>query len=211
MATFKNGILGGFSGKVGSVVGFQLGDKFVMRAMPRSRSAFTEKELENQQKFRMVQLYLSPFKDLLRVGFNNYYTKTGGFRAALSYTRKEAIKQDDDGICIDHELIKISGGNLAPAINPEVEIATHKEITIRWDTYNLNYLNESDQLMLLVYDPTSRAVCMRIFNGTFRKAGEFRVLPPQKLFDTQVNIYIGFVAADRNSQSDSQYLGSFIL
>lgn len=92
MATFKDGILGGFFGKVGPVVGLQLGDKLVMRALPRRTKPFTSKELENQRKFRLVQNYLSPFLDLLKIGFNNYYTKTGGFRAALSYTQKGSFK-----------------------------------------------------------------------------------------------------------------------
>ena len=211
MATFKDGILGGFFGKVGPVVGLQLGDKLVMRALPRRTKPFTSKELENQRKFRLVQNYLSPFLDLLKIGFNNYYTKTGGFRAALSYTRKEALKHDDGGIYIDQHMIKISGGTLTPAINPTVEISDDSGIIIQWDTNDVNYLNESDQLLLLVYNPTNRIANTRKFNGAYRKDGQIIVAPNPRLLNLEVDIYIGFVAADRSLQSDSQYLGRFML
>lgn len=211
MATFKDGILGGFFGKIGPVVGLQLGDKYVMRSRPRRTKPFTSKELENQTKFRLVQNYLSPFADLLKIGFSNYYTKTGGFRAALSYTRKEVLKHDDNGIHIDQHLVKISGGALTPAVNPSVLIAEDREIIIQWDTTEVNYLNESDQLLLLVYNPTNRITNTRIFNGAYRKDGQIKVTPNPRLLNNEVDIYIGFVAADRSIQSDSQYLGRFML
>jgi len=209
MATFKNGILSGFSGRVGPVVGVQTGDRFIMRARPRSRSSFTEKELENQAKFKLVQNYLSPFKDLLKIGFNNYYTKTGGFRAAVSYTRKEALKTNDTGFHIAPELLKISGGNLTPAINPSVQFTAEQEVILTWDTSQSNYLNEADQLMLLIYNAENGTALTKGFNGAFRKDGILKVKWGKKMIGVNLDIYIGFVAADRSSQSDSQYLGRF--
>ncbi|WP_316736704.1 DUF6266 family protein [Pedobacter aquatilis] len=211
MGTFKNGILGGFFGKVGPVVGLQLGDTYVMRALPRRTKPFTAKELENQHKFRLVQNYLSPFIDLLKVGFNNYYTKTGGFRAAVSYTRKEALKKGENGFYIDQHLVKISGGALTPAIDPLVEIAGNGEISIQWNTTTVNRFDESDQLLLLVYNSEQKIFTHRIFNGAYRKDGQIKVTPNPRLLNMEVDIYIGFVAADRSMQSDSQYLGRFKL
>src|SRR6476661_1799421 len=101
MAKFKDGILGGFSGKVGTVVGVQKGDTYYMRSLPKKRTKFTEAEKINQAKFKLVQDYLQPIKTLLSVGFKNYFTKTGGYRAAIAYTRKHALVTDDAGFYID--------------------------------------------------------------------------------------------------------------
>ncbi len=211
MATIKNGILGGFSGKVAKVVGVQNGENCYMRSLPKARTKFTVNELQNQAKMKMVQAYLSPLKDLLKVGFHQYYTKTGGFRGALSYTRKEAMVTDDNGFYIDPALLKISGGDLAPAINPTFILMNNLELQLNWDTTDVNYLNEADQLMVLIYDPIKGFAQTKIFNGAFRKDGELTIPLKHQFKNAVVNIYIGFVAAERDSQSDSQFLGSVLV
>ncbi|WP_316798336.1 DUF6266 family protein [Pedobacter frigidisoli] len=211
MGKLKNGILNGFSGKIGPVEGYQTGEEYYIRAKRRPRTKFTPKELLSQAKFKMVRTYLSPFIDVLRVGFAGYYTKTGGFRGAISYTMKEVIQQNADGFFIDPQLIKISGGTLAPAVNPQVEIGAGKEVRISWDQSNTGWQHRGDQLMVLVYDAVSGVVDKRIFDGAYRQAGEFKMTPKVKLRNKEVDIYIGFMAADRSAQSDSQYLGRFTL
>lgn len=60
MAPSKNGILGDFSGKIGLLVSYRLGDKFFIRYIPKAAKKFTTKELINQEEFKMVQHYLAP-------------------------------------------------------------------------------------------------------------------------------------------------------
>ncbi|KQR70230.1 DUF6266 family protein [Pedobacter sp. Leaf176] len=209
MATLKNGILNGFSGKIGAVVGYQVGDNFFIRSLPKARKNFTEKERINQAKFKLVQNYLHPFADVLKVGFRNYYTKTGGFRAALAFTRKEALKGDDDTFYIDPTVLKISGGLLEQAINPQVVFSEDLEVLISWHTTGINSKNEADQLMLLIYDSENMNALTKVFNGAFRKDGSLKVKLKDNMQGVKLDIYIGFVAADRSAQSDSQYLGTF--
>ena len=209
MATLKNGILSGFSGKVGNVVGYQVGENFYIRSLPKARKNFTEKERINQAKFKLVQTYLHPFGDVLKAGFKDHYTKTGGFRAALAYTRKEALKGDDAHFYIDPAALKISGGCLEQAINPAVVFGEDREVLISWDTTEINSKNEADQLMLLIYDAENFNAMTKVFNGAFRKDGGLNVKLKDNMQGVKLDIYIGFVAADRSAQSDSQYLGTF--
>lgn len=211
MARLINGILGGFSGKVGTVVGVMIGGECTMRSLPKKRTYYTPNELINQKKMGMVQAYLNPLKELLKVGFNNYYTKTGGFRAALAYTRKEALLNSDGGFYIDPALLKISGGDLAPALMPTFSLTESREILINWQTENVDYLNEADQLMVLIYDSAKGNAQTKIFNGAFRKDGELKIKLEKTMRNTEVAIYVGFVAADRSAQSDSQYLGKMMV
>lgn len=207
MARLINGILGGFSGKVGTVVGVINDHGCIIRSLPKKRTHFTANELKNQKKLGMVQAYLQPLKDLLKVGFANYYTKTGGFRAALAYTRREVLVHDADGnFDIDPTLFKISGGVLPPATHPAM-VWNNPELRITWDVADVNYEDEADQLMLLVYDPLHKVATTRIFNGAFRKDGELKIELDAHFSTVEFHVYIGFVASDRTSQSDSQYLG----
>ncbi|TCC89056.1 hypothetical protein EZ428_15230 [Pedobacter frigiditerrae] len=211
MARLVNGILGGFSGKVGTVVGVIIDENCFIRGLPRKRTKFTANELENQKKLATVQAYLDPLIDLLKVGFNNYYTKTGGFRAAVSYFRKNALVSDDAGHYIDPALAKISGGDLLQAINPSMVSPEPGKLLINWDTTDVNSQDEADQLMVLLYDVKNSATQTKIFNGAFRRDGSLSIAVKPRIRNKELDVYIGFVAADRSSQSDSQYLGKIIV
>ncbi len=70
MATFNKGILGGFSGKVGTIVGSNWRGLDVIRSLPKKTSRFaTEKQLIVQAKFSLIAHFLAPLKPLLRTYF----------------------------------------------------------------------------------------------------------------------------------------------
>jgi len=206
MAVNNEGILGGFSGRVGTVVGFERNGKYYMRSRPVRKAKYTEKELLNQAKFKLVQDHLEPLKDLLREGFRNYYTQTGGYRAALAYTRKEALVSDDAGFYIDPALFKISGGTLEGAIHPTVSLTAENFLRFNWESSG-DEGSAQDQMMVLIYDTARFNAITRIFDGAFRHAGELQIALPASMNGRAVDVYIGFLAADRSRQSDSQYLG----
>jgi hypothetical protein len=210
MANADDGILGRFRGKIGTVVGVSSGDRFYMRSLPRKRTKTGPKELINQAKFKAVIDHLKPLKELVKAGFKGHYTKTGGHRAAFAYNRKHAIAADDNGVYIDPALFRFSGGVLPGAVNPAVSLANDL-LEITWDIADPAEGSPSDQLMVLLYDTANAKVLTRIFDGPFRAAGSYRVSIPALLKGLEAELYIGFVAADRSAQSDSQYLGRFAL
>lgn len=207
MARIKNGILGGFSGKVGTVVGWQSGENYYIRALPRGPKKFTAAELVNQHKFKLVNDFLSPFRSLLKVGFKDFYTKTGGLRAAVSYTLKNALKQNNGAWEIDPALLKISGGNLPQASAPMAQLVGENHLLITWE--NEGRSNWHDQLILLVHASETSTALSLIYDGPLRKEKRLELEVPSQMRNTSIHIYIGFIAADRSSQSNSQYLGSF--
>lgn len=211
MATINNGILGGFRGKVGTVVGVIQGDKYHMRSLPRRRKKRTPGELLNQARWTMVQDHLKPVKELVRTGFKDYYTQTGGYRAAVAYTRKVALVSDDAGSYIDPALFRISGGELLVAVNPTVTLGEGNVLSFSWDISEVNQHDGSDQMIVLIYDTANLNAVTRIFDGAFRNAGEMKIELPTVFQGSEVDIYIGFIAADRSGQSDSQYLGKVVV
>jgi hypothetical protein len=209
MGKLKNGILGGFSGKVGSVVGYIINDEHFIRAKPRDKK-YTKNERINQAKFKLVTDYLSPIKYLLKIGFKDYFTKSGGYRAAMSYTRKVALVSDEKKFEIDPALFKISGGNLPELANPVLTMEGGK-CEVKWDTSEVNSDTAFDQIILLIYDSTNFNAQMIGYNGPNRRQGILNV-PIKKIFKNKmVNVYIGFIAGDRSGQSNSQFLGSVMV
>ena len=210
MAIIDEGILGGFRGKIGTVVGVSNGGRFYMRSLPRKRKKGGPGETGNRDKFKLVIDHLAPLKDLVKAGFKGHYTRTGGYRAALSYNRKHAVAEVEGGFYIAPELFRFSGGDLPGAAGAAVNLADGV-LEITWDTSAGIGDNDADQLMVLVYDPVNSLTLKRIFDGAFRIAGSCSMPIHPQMSGGQADVYIGFVAADRSGQSNSQYLGRFVI
>ena len=204
MAIIKNGILGGFRGKAGTVVGYHLNGQDIMRGLANERSKpFTEKELANQQAFGDLQLWLKPLKVFLRVGFQDYAPTFQGFVAAKSYNSKNALVRDDAGAHIDPALALVSFGDQEPALTASAVSETENSITFNWEG---GKCESDDRAMFLVYDIAggkadydTGAVKRRMKAGVFKLNEDFS--------GKAVHVYLAFVAEDRKRRSNSQYLG----
>jgi Family of unknown function (DUF6266) len=92
MGIISKGILGGFSGKVGTVVGGNWKGIDYMRSMSSSkRTSFSQAQLEQQAKFALSVKFLQPINGLLDITFRDYAIKMTGQNNAMRYTLKNAI------------------------------------------------------------------------------------------------------------------------
>ena len=72
MASINQGISGGFSGKVGTVVGGNWNGIDYMRSNGTGRKdAKSRTQLDQRARFLTVMQFLSPLKEFLHVGFKN--------------------------------------------------------------------------------------------------------------------------------------------
>jgi hypothetical protein len=70
MGRIKKGILGGFSGKVGTVVGANWKEISYMRSLPQKvKNPRTEAQRKQRSKFLLVVNLLKPLNPLLRIGW----------------------------------------------------------------------------------------------------------------------------------------------
>ena len=93
MATLNKGILGGFSGKVGPVVGANWRGMDVIRSRPKSSKRNpTEKQLEQQLKFKLAISFLQPIKNIQSRFFGSGSGVKSRVNLAVSYTISEAIQ-----------------------------------------------------------------------------------------------------------------------
>lgn len=95
MATFEKGILGGFSGKVGSVIGGSWkGIDYMRSKAPRRTFVPSQKQLEQQLKFALMMRFLQPMSGLLAISFHDFAIRKTGTNSAFAYNYKEAITGD---------------------------------------------------------------------------------------------------------------------
>ena len=76
MGTYKQGILGSFSGKVGNVVGSSWCSTAYMRSLPKAvRNPKTQKQMEVRNKFSATVNMLKQFNEFIRASYvkNRFY------------------------------------------------------------------------------------------------------------------------------------------
>src|SRR5450432_2498888 len=92
MGTFKKGIMGGFNGKVGSVVGSSWRGKTVMKSLPKDKKGgFSDSQKQQQAKFALIVKFLQPLSDFMNLAYKKVASKMSGFNKVLSDNLKDAI------------------------------------------------------------------------------------------------------------------------
>ena len=72
MGIYVKGLLGAFSGKVGSVIGSNWRSVDYLRSLPKpSSKPATAKQIAQRAKFALAIEFLSPMRDILNIGFND--------------------------------------------------------------------------------------------------------------------------------------------
>ncbi|WP_430815364.1 DUF6266 family protein [Carboxylicivirga sp. RSCT41] len=112
MARFKS-INDGTSGKVGNVITYQMYGKSYMRSLPgQYTDKKSERQLAQRQKMQLVNNFLGPYKDVLRLTFKNEAVGRSAFLAAKSYNILHAIRGEYPDQYIDYNQALVSTGTV---------------------------------------------------------------------------------------------------
>ena len=120
MGTIKQGILGGFSGKVGNVIGGSWKGISYMRSRAQSVSnPKTVGQVGQRTKFSTVMAVLKVIAPYINVGYKGLAKQQTPMNAAMSYHVKNATKGVAPDFSMDFELLLASRGNLAGAVDAD--------------------------------------------------------------------------------------------
>ena len=104
MGIINQGILGGFSGKVGPIVGFRWKSNYYIRARAAKVSnPRTPKQQEQRGKFATAFSFLKAIKPFIRIGYKEFTQDKSAFNSAMSYTLKRAVTGSGKEIKITYE------------------------------------------------------------------------------------------------------------
>ena len=212
MATFEKGILGGFSGKVGNVVGARWRGKDIMRSVP-VRGAYTPtiSQLEQQEKFTLVAHFLTPMKPIVGKYFGKKQGDKSVFNLATSYHMKEAVTGTLGAFEMDFAKVLISKGELRGLANPTATAAAGQVIDLAWtDNSGQGYANANDQLMVVAYCETLD-IYQLFENVAQRDAAAANLSMPSFLAGQQVHVWASFATSDAKDAATSSYLGTVTL
>lgn len=207
MGTIKQGILGGFSGKVGTVVGGSWKGISYMRSLAQNvKNPRTDAQMTQRSKFALTLAFLKPITNYVRVGFKPYATKQTAFNAAMSYIVANAISGEYPNHTLDFAKVLVSRGSLFPVENASAEADAGK-ITISWtDNSGISDALSTDVAMPLVFNPL-KVEAVFSTSAAARADGMAEINLPADWVGDNVEVYLGFVSADGKAIANSIYLG----
>lgn len=205
MATFNQGILGGFSGKVGTVIGYIWKGIACMRGISTSyTNPNTPAQAEQRAKFSLVLQFLRPFLSFLRIGFASQAQKMTAFNAAMKKNLAEAVKGVYPTFEIDYPKVILSVGTLLNALNSGATSVVPGTVKVSWDD-NSGEIGAfpTDTAMIAIYCPVlSKAVA---FEGATRETGEQTITVPETFNGKECHVYLSF--QNDKAFSNSVYAG----
>jgi Family of unknown function (DUF6266) len=208
MGTFSKGILGGFSGKVGNVVGARWRGKDILRSLPNKKAYLpTLAQLEQRDRFKTVMLFLTPIKPILSAFFGKQQGDKSPFNLATGYHMKYALLPDGlDGYVIDFPKVLISKGDLRGIANGGVAPAG-MSIEITWnDNSGQGNASATDELVVVAY-----CSALNLFETAYpaatRDLQTINMPIPAYLAGQQLQVWATFVTADNKLAATSTFLG----
>ncbi len=205
MGKITKGILGGFSGKVGNVVGASWNGIDYIRSLPTTvRNPRTPGQVNQRNKFSTVISFLSQITPLIRVGFSNYANKQTAFNAAMSYNVLNAMTGEGSEVKMDYPKVLVSRGNLFASPRGDVKIVDNK-VNMSWDSLTSGSASDDDKALLVIFNSVT-GESKYMLDACARSEGSYTIEYPATWEGDDVETYVGFVSED-GVVSNSLYLG----
>ena len=207
MGRIKKGILGGFSGKVGAVIGASWRGIDYMRGLPRnSAKPASEAQLAQQNKMTLLRNFLLGLDSIIETRFQNI-EKFTPMNDALSYNLLNSIEGTYPEQSINFTQLLFSKGILMNAWSPNVVSTASNTIDFSWENGNFTPMRAADDTVtLVVYNPVKNLFC-ELEDGGLRSDKFSRLIVPEDFKGDEVHCYMSFYSKNRKIASTNEYLG----
>lgn len=211
MAQIPNGILGGISGTVGSVVGGSWrGIPYIRSKAPRRTDNPTPAQQAQRAKFALVGRFVYTLSSLLDFSCKAYAIRMTGTNSVVSYLMQHAITGTSPDFTLDFSKVLISRGELPGVLDPAVVAAGNGMVRFSWtDNSDSNMASANDRAILVVHCPALQQSLYTTV-GAYRRAGTY-TLEATAFSGQQVHTWVGFISEDGELAADSIYTGELIV
>ena len=208
MGTIKQGILGGFSGKVGSVIGGVWKGISYMRGIAlHIANPKTDAQLAQREKWAVTMRFLKPLTEFLKTGFKQYAVKMSGINAAMQYNIKNALTGSYPNIAIDYPNALVAKGNLAGSLNAVASSTVAGTVKFDWEDNSGEIgASSTDKTLIVIYNP-SQNQAVTVNQLAERGDGTQTVTVPASFSGDLVQCYMAFITED-GTVSNSAFAGA---
>ncbi len=193
MAKIEMGILGGFSGRVGTVVGYyRRGAWFVRAYQPHINDRKSAAQLEQRSRFKAMIQFASPATPVLRVGLRQVAADcqiTEG-NAFLKINKECFPRESRNSRAIDYPSLQFSRGSLAAPQALQYAVDEGGVLAVRWSAGDGRL---ADRIHIYVYCPA--AMTGIALEGERGRHG-LQALLPQDFVGEELHLWAFAAAAD---------------
>lgn len=206
MGKISKGILGGFSGRVGNVVGAKWRGIEYIRSVPSSvKNPKSRGQVAQRTKFAMVQRFVRSILPVVQLGFKQSAgSRSTEYAEAIGYNLQHAVKGDMPNVEMDYPLAAIARGTLYGTRQASAE-AEGGKLIVTWDGALRANAAMDDAAMVVAYNPERQTAAYDLNAGN-RADGTGTLVLPEEWLDEEVETYLVFASAT-GKVSDSMYLG----
>ena len=166
MAKLEMGILGGFSGRVGTVVGYhRRGAWFVRAYQPHIKDRKSAAQLEQRSRFKAMIQFASPATPVLRVGLRrvaadwqitegNAFLKINKECFPRESRNSRNTRESRNSRAIDYPSLQFSQGSLAAPAALQYTVDEVGTLTVRWSARGGRL---TDRIHIYIYCPAAMA------------------------------------------------------
>lgn len=211
MGKIKQGILGGFSGKVGPVIGSSWKGKAVMKAVALSyNDRNSEAQQQQRAKFALIGKLLSKINGFINFGFAKKAVGITAPNAAMRANLDEAISGTWPNYNVDYSKVAVSAGNVDLPYNATAT-ASGTDLSVSWaDNSGRGNAQADDQAMILVFNTDKNEASYTTAAATRTTRAATLTLPSAWGGDN-VEVYLAMRRESTGDTSASAYLGNFTL
>lgn len=211
MAIISKGILGGFSGTVGTVIGGNWLGIDYMRSLPKPSSKdATQGQIEQRTKFALVVRFMQALSGLVATTFKDSVGQQTGFNKALAHAIKGAITGAYPVFNIAYSEVMVSRGSLPNVQAPVAAAGAAGIVTWRWtDNSGMGKATPNDRAILVAYSEDMN-MCVYTTVGALRSTGTDTLNIPGFSGKT-VQTWISFLSADGKDVASSIFTGQLVV
>lgn len=205
MATFKQGILGGFSGKVGGVIGSSWKGIDTMRSQPSSvTNPRTNAQVANRSRFKSVsQLAAAMLTTIVKPLNDRFAQKMSGFN---DFCQRNASAFDALGAFVPANLVLSKGKLSAVQAFAQVETA-YDLVTVNFNPSLYGSFDASSDKVYAVVIGKDGSILGVSSGVSTRGSGQVDVPTPEgRSAADPGTLYVSFLRADGTQVSNSSYI-----
>ena len=214
MGSYVKGVLGSFSGKIGTVIGSYWKGISYMRSLPgKRRGTPSSSQVEQQLKFAIMIRFHEAFHSLVIQSFaatskNMMMTPTN---FAIRRNLKEAIKGDYPDFSVDYHKVLLSMGKLHNAGSAAMESAGAGKIKFSWinNAGTEASAKATDKAILVAYCAATNEAVYTLEGAN--RSEETDILNVSLFSGQAVETWLAFVSEDGTKFSKSSYLGNVMV
>ena len=211
MGTIKQGVLGGFSGKVGTVIGASWKGTAYMRGQATHvKNPRTAAQIAQRTKMEFARNYLQQAQEFLNVGLKDVAKHQSPLNYAVSQMVRNAILGDYPDYAPDYTKLVWSHGLLTPPV-VETVYANYDALDFLWQDNSGQGNAKADNISMVVVCNAEKQEIKYFMNGYIRSTKSTHCELTESWVDDHVHIYITMRSSDGKLISNSHYCGEFYL